>query len=410
MTTLRLALLDLVRKKTSTGIALISISICVACGGLLLRLSILSGSRFVTLVKGPNAVIGAKAGGIEMLLGSLNLEGPYPEFIPGQLNQTMRHRVQFDDGSSYDPSAIQRLVPIVILGRYFSYRVLGTDENFFVQPHTSDAPELLRGEWFGPGGEVVVGSEIAQTEGIDVGDTLAITAWTSAHRDIPSVIHLRVVGVFKAGASAWNRACFTSLAEAQRVFSNSSSTLQSSSVFCPLHYLLAYIRPGGFGSVEALVNRRSVAELISVPQQKAILERLTGTGIRLGLLMTFLVLLLAGLSVAGVMISRFDAMKIQIAVLRALGFSKSEIATWLLWEGTILGVLACIIGALIDLVSFPFIRNLLGSALPSAEVAPSHFYYSAPFWLATILGTTIAVLVPFLQISRQDTHTSLKGL
>jgi putative ABC transport system permease protein len=410
MTALHLALLDLIRKKSSTFIAVISISICVACGGLLLKLTILSGARFATLVKGPEVVIGAKAGGIEILLGSLNLEGPYPDFIPEQLYHSLRQKIQFEDGSVYDPSVVRGIVPIVIFGRYHKYRVIGTDQEFFSQPPSEDTPVMLRGEWFGSGEEVVVGSETARMESVDVGDILKVTSWTSQREGHSSVIRLKVVGIFTAGASSWNRACFSSMAEADRVFNSSISTSDSSSRIDPLHYLLAYIRPGGYRSIAALINRRSVAELISVPEQKMKLEELTGTGIQLGLLMAVLILLLSALSVAGVMISRFEAMKTQIAVLRALGFNKSEIAKWLLWEGVILGLTSCALGALLDILLFPLFRSLLGSALPSEEIVPSHFYFSAPFWVATILGTTLAVLVPFFQMARQDPHSSLKGL
>ena len=391
-------------------IAVLSISVCVACGGILFRMSLLSHSRFDTLVKGPNAVIGAKAGGIEMLLGSLNLEGTYPDFIPGQLNQTLRQRIAFDDGTSYDPSSVQCLVPVVMFGRFSNYRVLGTDQDFFSQPRTVDAPELTSGEWFGPGEEVVVGEEIAHSRGLRVGDTLTAATWTSQNQQSTRLFRLRIVGIFKAGSSSWNRACFSSLAEAQRVFDSNAGLSNTLSTACPLHYLVAYVRPGGFRSLSTVVNRRSVAEMISVPQQEEALERLTGIGVRLGLLTTTLVLLLGSLSVTGVMTARFDSMKIQLAVLRALGFSKSEIASWLLWEGTILGISSCILGAIGDALVFPVLRTYLGSALPSPVIAPSHFYYSYPFWIATILGTTIAVLIPFLQFSHQDIHASLKGL
>jgi len=410
MTPLRLALLDLIRKKTSTVIVIISVSVCVAAGGLFLRLSIMSGTRFATLVEGPNAVIGAKAGGIELLLGSLNQEGPYPDFIPGGLYQTLKQRIQFDDGSVYDPAGVRHIVPLVIFAQFGKYRVLGTDQEFFMQPNAPDSPRLLRGEWFGPGEEIIVGSEVARMNDIRVGDTLTAQSWTSRNQKNASPIRMRVTGVFEAGNSSWNRTCFSSIAEANRVFNNLIGPSTSTAAFDQLHYLLVYTRLGGFRSIATLINRRSVAELISVPEQKAHLENLTGTGIRLGVSVSFLILLLAGLSVTGVMVSRFDGMRMQMAVLKALGFTSSEMSRWLLWEGTILGFTSCILGATTDAAVFPLLLSLLGSALPSPDVVPSHIYYSAPFWIATLFGTTLAVIIPLFQLSRQDAHSLLKGL
>lgn len=139
-----------------------------------------------------------------------------------------------------------------------------------------------------------------------------------------------------------------------------------------LHYILAYTRPGGCGPLASVVNRRSMAELISVPQQRANFEELTSTGIRFGLLMASLILLLSSLSVAGVMISRFDGLKMQVAVLRAPGFTKQAIARWLLFEGAKIGLASCSPGGSADLIALPVVRALLGSSLPSSEIVLSH--------------------------------------
>jgi putative ABC transport system permease protein len=414
MSPFQLAYLDLIRKKIPTLITVVAIAASVACAGVLLKLYILSVARFSTLVRGPDAVIGAKAGGIEILLGSLNLEGSYPEFIPGRLYQTLKQsqHIEFEGGSVFDPSVIKNVVPIVFFAKYENHRVVGTDERFFSQQGAQDAPRLLAGRWFEPFNEVVVGSSVAGEHGIHIGDSIAVHAWVSDNPQAvaPPVVSLRVVGILAAGRSAWNHACFSSIAEAIQVFHGVAGDSLSTWRNDVVHYLLLYVRPGGFRAVSELVNHRTVAEVVSVNEQRQNLEELTGTGVRLGLSITLLVVILAALSVAAVMITRFDAMKIQVAVLRALGFSRPEIGEWLLWEGALLGVASCVCGAAVEAVLFPVVRLLLSGALPAEEIVASHFYDSAPVWGASILATMLALVVPLVQISRQDVHSSLKGV
>jgi putative ABC transport system permease protein len=414
MSPFQLAYLDLIRKKVPTLITVIAIAASVACAGVLLKLYILSVARFSTLVRGPDAVIGAKAGGIEILLGSLNLEGSYPEFIPGRLYQTLKQsqQIQFEAGSVFDPSVIKNVVPIVFFAKYKNHRVVATDERFFSQGGAQDAPKLLAGRRFEPYNEVVVGSSVAGEHGLHIGDSIAVHAWVSDYpqNSVHPVVSLRVVGILEAGRSAWNHACFASIAQADQVFQRAAGDSLSTWKNDVLHYLLVYLQPGGFRSVSELVNHRTVAEVVSVKEQRQNLEELTGTGVRLGLGITLLVVILAALSVAAVMITRFDAMKLQVAVLRALGFSRPELGVWLLWEGALLGVASCACGAVVEAVLFPVVRLLLSGALPTEEIVASHFYDSSPVWFASIIATMLALVVPLVQLSRQDVHSSLKGV
>src|ERR1700722_18505955 len=109
MTPLRLALLSLARRRVPTIITVVAIAMSVACAGILFRLYHLSASRFDSLGRGWEAVVGAKAGGIEILLSSLNAEGPYPDYLPYVLYESLRanRTVQFEDGHTSEPSYIR---------------------------------------------------------------------------------------------------------------------------------------------------------------------------------------------------------------------------------------------------------------------------------------------------------------
>jgi ABC-type lipoprotein release transport system permease subunit len=96
-------------------------------------------------------------------------------------------------------------------------------------------------------------------------------------------------------------------------------------------------------------------------------------------------------------------------VLRALGYPKSFLLKWLVWEGLLLGVSACLLGALVDAALFSWLRDLFGAALPSADLIPSSILQSYPVWAAALFTTTAAVFFPMWRLSRQSVHESLRS-
>lgn len=411
MNSFQLALLNLTRRRLSTAIAIASIAISVACGGVLLRLYLLSGSRFSSIARAGEAVVGAKAGGLNILLGALNLEGPYPDFIPLVLYQSLAAKapVQFADGFHDSPRYIKGAIPIVIFARYKGYRVLGTDEGFWKRPVADDSLSFESGAWPTGEGEVVLGSDVASAEHLKVGDAIVAEQWNGTDEEQVS-LSLKVAGVFAPTHSMWDRALYSTLSEARHSFESPQFQQRTPWKSEVLHYYLIYLEPDGFKPLENLVNRRTIAQAIYVPDELDSLRRLTGTGREMGFLMTVLILSLGGLGVASMMVTRFEALTRALAVLRALGFSRSEVTAWLLWEGLLLGLVSCMVGAMIDAAFFPVIRSMLGEALPPPTLVGSPIWASAPVWGMALVATMLSLLIPILRLYSLDVHQSLKGL
>jgi putative ABC transport system permease protein len=408
----RLAILNLFRRKITTIIILISIAISVACSGLLLRAYMLSFSRFSTLEKGGDAIIGAKNSGLEILLGCLNSEGQYPDFIPYALFESLR-KEQKEPGM-YASTKLLSVIPIVYFAKYKDYRVMGTDESIMSRPEKKDNINLTEGRWAENIGEVVLGSKIAELEKLHINDNIFVFPWTNKFvKDVsknPSY-PLKVTGIFSPTNSNWDYNLFSNVSEAHFVFSTYTDTNKLSIWGARvLNYYLVYLEPEGKTPLVDLVNKRTVAQVVFINEEIKKLEDLLSVGKNLGLFITTMIILLSGLAVAAMMITRFDSMKIQLAVLRAIGYKKKEIASWLLWEGLILGVIACFIGALLDLILFPVLKSFLGIGLPDTTFVSSSIYLSYPIWLITIIATSIAAYIPMLIYYRLDIHSSLKGM
>jgi putative ABC transport system permease protein len=406
VTPFRLAVLSLVRQRASAVIAILAIATSVATSGLLFRLYLVSNSRFATMAKGYDAVIGAKAGGIEILLNSLNAEGSYPDFVPAKLYESLRSReaIRFGDGTEFRPSYLRSVVPLVWAAQYHGYRVVGTSADFLTRPSSEDSLQVVEGHWPENAGETALGAEVATAESLHTGDTISVlpALITTGSSPIP----LKVVGLLQRRDVIWDKMLFTNVPTAQKILGQvqlGDRSIWGSEV---LHYYLINLDEHGLSPLKALINGRTVAQVVSVPDETQKLKELTGTGHLLGLIVSAFIILLGSLSVVSMLVARFDGMSVQIAVVRALGYRTSEIARWLLWEGFLLGSTACVVGGFLDLLLFPWVRSFLGSALP--ETVHCSIYNSAWVWLAAILATTLSVSVPILRMAQQNVHRALQ--
>lgn len=412
MNSFHLARLSLQRNPFSTTVCVLAIALSVACCGLLLRLHLLSEARFNTISTEYNAVVGAKAGGTEILLGSLNAEGEYPGFLPMKLFESLKSQqtIVHGDGVSTTPSYIRIITPFVYFGKVQDFRVAGTDETFFSSPYRR--MEFQEGAWQNDKGRVVLGAAVAKSLGLQKDDKIKIHAWTSDHDSAASDFELTVAGVLRPTGKQWDRLLFSNLEQAKEVLSSPGSRVREASIWGAdvLQYFLIQVNATGFKGLEDLINKRTVGQVIQTENSIAKLKELAGAGQNIGIIISFFIMTLGVLLVSSMIVTRFDAMSSQIAVLRAIGYSKNEISKWLFWEGLLLGVFGIFIGGLLDFIFFPVVRGLLGNSLPPAELVSGSLAQSAPIWLLAIFAIVFSVIVPILRTFKKDVHQLLRGL
>lgn len=413
MTPFKLAKLSLARHRLSTVISICAIGLGIAVCGILLRLYQVSDARFSVLGNGGDAIVGAKAGGIEIVLNALNAEGRYPEFLPYALFKSLRQKqsVQHGDGARTTPSYISSISPFVYFGKFENHRVVGTDESFFNRPGPKGKFKFASGDWSNEKNNVVLGFSVAESKHLKVGDTIKIQPWVGDDQ-IDSRNVFKVSGVLAPIQSIWDQTIFSSVESAHVIFRENLNKISERSIWGPnvLHYFLVHLKPNSFSSLENLINKRTVGQIVEIEVQKERLKELSGVGKSLGLFVTVFVLFLGGLSITSTLVTRFEGMSLQLAVLRAIGYTKKEISKSLAWEGFLLGMFGVIVGALIDLAAFPIIRSLLGDALPPSEIVGSSIFNSSVIWIIAIMATMASVFVPMAKIAKQDAHALLRGM
>lgn len=410
MTPFRLAYLSLTRRKIPTLIAFTAIALAVAASGLLLRLDELSDSRFRTMAAGGDALVGAKAGSVEILLGALNGEGAYPDFLPAKLYETLRTEssLHFEEGSNVSTRLARAMIPILFFGKIHGFRVAGTEESFLTRPLPQDSLSFADGRWPQGAKEVVLGAAVARELGAKSGDRVHVDPWFFADEPVGAGEDYVVSGVLAAKGTSFDRIAYARIADAQAALATRPLAARSVWGANVVQYLLVYMNPGATQPFRDLINKRSVGQFVVVGEAKAQLREIMGATEALGFWLTVFVLALGFLSVLGVLATRFEAMAVQVAILRALGKSRAFVCSAIGWESLLLGGSAVVVGAGLDAMSFPFVRQLFERNLPSADIVRIPLTASSPVWAIAIIAALASGLVPLLRIYQKDVHSILK--
>ncbi len=412
----KLAWLELARHRAGTALAVLSLGLTIGCAGMLYRLNLLNQSRFSTLAAAGDAIVGAKSGATDLLLGCLNLEGPYPGFIPYRLYVSLvNQRAGFGEETDAGMRQFKLVIPFLYCAKYRGHRVVGTSEAFLRQP--GNPVRLSQGHWPGAD-EILLGASVAASGGGDgkspvrVGESIEVQTWSSDQPEAQSVVphHYKVAGILASMGNAWDGGLFLDIGAGVFLLASGMPTKDPVWGIAVLNYMLIYLEPGGMDFLRVLVDQRTVAQSVSIPAAREALERIAGTGRAMGLGVAGMIFLIGSISLAGLTMGRYEEKSRTLAVLKAMGYSRRRLRALLAWEGVYLWASAWVVGAGLDAGVFPGLRALLGKGLPSPDLLPSHVWYSWPIWILTLPIIMLSYGVVFARAESRHPGEALQGL
>ncbi|MFG0258510.1 MAG: ABC transporter permease [Phycisphaerales bacterium JB043] len=326
-------------------------------------------------------VAGGKGSQLQLVLSSVyHLDSP-----TGNLPYTEYERL------GRDPRVLWA-APIGLGDNYDGYRIVGTEPHFFDLPDRDEQPffQLARGRIFEDSFEVVLGSHVAATTGLDVGETffgthgLVDVPGGEIHRDFP----YRVCGVLAPTGTAQDRAIFGSLeavweiheAEAKKHSSVQATDLVGEQQERETTAILIRLKTPGLRlwMADEIRDRSDGIAAIPINEILRFQRGVIGPVQRALLAVAAAVVVVACLTVLTTLHQAAERRRRDIAILRSLGAVRSEVAMLVFLEGLLLTVAGIALGLLIShgglaLATAP-IRDATGLVLspwrmPSTEVA-----------------------------------------
>lgn len=393
MSPFELARLQIARKKGRTFFLVLIMAVSVGVSSSLLRLLEQSRRGLADLSPFADAIVGPKESSLDLLWQALTLQKTQERVIPYNLFQTLKssQAPAFEDGTQ--SSRLEPMVVVPALTLFKDPVWMGTDFDF---------PKLglgtIRGRWFQADSEVVVGEKWARDHGLDLNSTLE-----GPHGQY------RVTGILESQKSPWNEtvfAPFTPLRQVAQNFKLLPKTVWNDNVLD--FFLIKGITPAQRTSLDHLINERTVAQILWLQPELEKLKDLTGQSSSLFELMAFLIGFLALVALSGLLISEVQSLETQILTLRAMGYSRKELYSWMALEGFFMAVASVLLGIVLDLTITPLLQDSIAGQLPVFRFSSLPVWTSAPLWIFILFCVPLSLLIPMQRILKKSLSAALR--
>lgn len=353
--------------------------------------------NFSQAVSGTDLIVGARTGGVQLLL--------YSVFRIGNATNNIRWRSIQAIGQH---KAVAWMVPISLGDSHRGFAVVGTSRAYFDHFSYGDREALVfeQGKPFEAVFDAVLGADVAERLGYSVGDNIVLSHGdgqmaANDHADKP----FTVVGILRRTGTPVDRSVHIGLDGMEAIHLDWVAGAPLPGLAVPADQVSRYdLTPKKVTAVLiGLKNRaavfsvqRAIAEFESEPLMAILpgvaldeLWDVVGVGERGLLAMTLLVSLVSLVGLVAVITAGLDQRRRELAILRALGAGPRHILCLLALEGTLVTLGGAIVGASLCALT---IATLGGWSSTHLGVA-LHLQAPSPAEWALLLGVLVSGLV-----------------
>ena len=402
-------------------------------------------ASFKSTVSGVDSVVAARGGNLQILLNSV--------FLIGEPSAPIQWNTYKDIANN---NKIKWAVPISLGDSHKGYRVIGTTNDYFKQIKYSSGKniEFIKGNTFNDVFDVVLGSVVAGKLNYNIGEEIAITHGLSDVGEVHTFtseknenhddhddhakheedegdddhashdhenLGFKVSGILKPTGTPIDNAVYVSLAgieamhtgwignqkvidvSLEQIMKNELKPKTISAIFLSLNN-----RTQIFQFQRDIINYKE--EAISSVMPGITLSRLwmlTGNVDKAFKIITFFIIIIALLGMIAMTIAGLSSRRREMAILRSVGASPTNIVSLLLVESIIISVVSCIVGYILMVVIFSlgkdYLQNNYGIFIDSFSIKN----YDLQIVITIVFAALIATIVPAIQIYKNTLRDGL---
>lgn len=417
MTLWKLSLYNITSKPLYTLLGIISLSLSIV---LLLSIQQFRKSfehQLDTNLGTIDVVVGAKGSPLQLVLASvLHLDNPTGNISYTEAQKLSKHPM------------IQAAVPISYGDNYKGYRIVGTTKEFM----TLYGASLATGHQVAQALEVVIGSEVAAAQQLQLGDTLI-----SAHGLVEDAIEQHqeaytVVGILKPTKTVIDHLIVTTLESIWQVHGHgehqahssqdaSHTEAHSSHDHTSLHHtteeldqeitslLITFRNPRALLTFPRRVNAQTSMQAVLPKYELNKLYSYLNIGIDAILIITYLILLISGITIFISLYKMVKERSYDLALLRTFGGTNFQLIQILLYEGCIIMVIAFVIGILLLHGGSYVVSYYLMTYNRMFLIVPLSFQEVLQTFLIVLGIIVVAVALSMFPMLRMNISTTLKN-
>lgn len=360
--------------------------------------------------KGVDLVIGAKGSPMQLILANIF----HVDFPTGNIGLKEAAKVSY---SRYIGSAI----PLSLGDSYAGYRIVGTTQAY---PQLYEAV-LQDGKWFAGHMEVVLGAKVAEALGLGIGDTFESQHGLSADGESHGGHPFEVVGVMSPTNTVVDKLILTSVASIWEVHGHEEAHQHGEDSLIEIAHLglsvtpeqmdeeqitallIKYSSPMGAVMLPRAINAESNFQAASPAFETARLFNIVGVGVQVLNILGVMIIVISAISVFIALLNSLKDRRYDIAIMRSMGATKSQIFIHILIEGLII----TFAGAISGLVLAHTLVFVVTSSLEG--ISPRTFYFVDGEWIVLVgclgIGFIASAIPAILAYKTHISETLAKG-
>ena len=379
---LRLAALSAWSRRLTLGLTLVAIALATTLLLAVERVRVDARQSFTQSVSGVDLVVGARTGGVQLMLYAVFHAGTASNNIDWVSYQTIAAH-----------PAVAWSVPLSLGDSHRGFPVLGTQENYF-RLFRHGAQESLRftaGQAFTGVFQAVLGSDVARKLGYRTGDAITLSHGNGAlgaeHDDKPFV----VTGVLAPTGTPVDRTVHVSLESLTALHLDWVGGTRMPGLTIPAEHaakfelqpkqitaaLIGLKQRSDVFRMQRFINEFRAEPLLGVLPGVALDELWQTVGVveRTLLAVSALVVLVGLAGLAATLLAGLNERRRELAILRALGAGPMQLFTMLVAEGILVTSLGTLLGFILltvaSIVAAPWLLEsfgvIIGARWPSSE-------------------------------------------
>lgn len=363
--------------------------------------------KLIKNAKGIDLVVGSKGSPMQLILSAIfHIDYPTGNIGLEDARALVRHPM------------VKHSIPMALGDSYKGFRIVGTDSRY---PEHYKA-EIAEGRWWKDDMEVTIGSKVAQEGGMKVGDRFAGSHGMGEGVGDEHANHQYVVtGIMKPSGTVMDNLVLTTIGSVWMVHEDHSG--EDSTAHLPVVtdqpdtlnglppgkegreltvMLIQYRNPMAAIQLPRFVNAQSRLQAASPAIEVARLFRILGVGVSVVQGFSYLIIIVAGLSIFIALYNALKERRYDLAVMRSLGASQTRLFALVMLEG----LLIALAGSLFGIVLGHAMAESIGYLGEEAEQAEfTGLIFLTEEWLilggALLIGVLTA-LIPAIGAYRTD--------
>jgi putative ABC transport system permease protein len=392
MNILKISLKSLAANPLTAALNILLIAFGTGIIALLLLASTQIGQKLDNNSKDIDLVVGAKGSPLQLILSSIF----YVDFPTGNI------LLKDADALAHNP-LVKTAVPLALGDNYDGYRIAGTDSGFI----KLYGLKLAAGRFWKNDFEVTVGSVVAESEHLKIGDHFYGAHGLTGNGDIHKNHAYTVTGILTPQGNVTDNIVLTNISsvwrmhETKEVSTDGKPEAYESGEKEITSLLIQYRSPMSVILFPRMVNQTTNMQAASPALESARLFSLIGIGV--DTLQWFAILIMA-ISAISVFVSLYNSLKerkYDLAIMRTMGASKTKLFLIIITEGLCLTVIGALAGLLLGHLTLQLVGHYQDST--QAKLSGSIFLVQEIYLVGVGFGIgLLAALLPAVQAYRSN--------